>query len=63
VNVHGHQGAGGRRDLRCPDVVTTSGGGDLCTARSDTYLNGRSVAVPFAAPSVQTLRMDGVTVQ
>jgi galactan endo-1,6-beta-galactosidase len=40
----------------------TSGGGDLYTARSDTYLNGRSLSVPFAAGSVQTFEIDGVTV-
>ncbi len=42
--------------------TVTTGGGDLYTARSDTYLNGRSVSVPFAARSVQTLQVDGVTV-
>ncbi|MFC8661472.1 beta-1,6-galactanase [Streptomyces sp. NPDC057199] len=40
----------------------TSGGGDLYTARSDTYLNGKSLSVPFAAASVQTFEIDGVTV-
>ncbi|MEU5701185.1 glycoside hydrolase [Streptomyces aurantiacus] len=40
----------------------TSGGGDLYTARSDTYLNGKSLSVPFAAGSVQTFEIDGVTV-
>ncbi|MDG9720400.1 glycoside hydrolase [Streptomyces sp. DH24] len=42
--------------------TVTTGGGDLYTAHSDTYLNGTSVAVPFAALSVQTLQVDGVTV-
>ncbi|WAU83753.1 beta-1,6-galactanase [Streptomyces sp. Qhu-G9] len=40
----------------------TSGGGDLYTARSDTYLNGKRLSVPFAAASVQTFEIDGVTV-
>ncbi|MGW3417940.1 glycoside hydrolase [Streptomyces phaeochromogenes] len=40
----------------------TSGSGDLYTARSDTYLNGKSLSVPFAAASVQTFEIDGVTV-
>ncbi|MFE7036274.1 beta-1,6-galactanase [Streptomyces sp. NPDC057621] len=40
----------------------TSGSGDLYTARSDTYLNGKSLSVPFAAGSVQTFEIDGVTV-
>ncbi|BCL26138.1 glycoside hydrolase [Streptomyces aurantiacus] len=40
----------------------TSGGGDLYTARSDTYLNGKSLSVPFAAGSVQTFEIDGVAV-
>ncbi|MEU5339725.1 MULTISPECIES: glycoside hydrolase [unclassified Streptomyces] len=42
--------------------TVTSGGGDLYTARSDTYLNGKSLSVPFAAASVQTFEIDGVTV-
>ncbi|MEV7085798.1 glycoside hydrolase [Streptomyces sp. NPDC093085] len=41
--------------------TVTTGGGDLYTARSDTYLSGKTVAVPFAARSVQTLQVDGVT--
>ena len=40
----------------------TSGGGDLYAARSDTHLNGKSLSVPFAAASVQTFEIDGVTV-
>ncbi|MFI0962358.1 beta-1,6-galactanase [Streptomyces sp. NPDC021080] len=40
----------------------TSGGGDLYTSHADTYLNGKSVAVPFPAGSVQTLQVDGVAV-
>ncbi|MES9519897.1 glycoside hydrolase [Streptomyces capoamus] len=42
------------------NTVTT--GGDRYTAHSDTYLNGRSLSVPFAAKSVQTLQIDGITV-
>jgi len=42
--------------------TVTGGGGDLYTARSDTYLSGKSVAVPFAAGAVQTLQVDGVTI-
>jgi galactan endo-1,6-beta-galactosidase len=40
----------------------TSGGGDLYAAHSDTYLSGKSIAVPFAAGAVQTLQVDGVVV-
>ncbi|MFI6334798.1 beta-1,6-galactanase [Streptomyces sp. NPDC050535] len=42
--------------------TATSGSGDLYTARSDTYLSGKSVSVPFAAGAVQTLQIDGVVV-
>lgn len=40
----------------------TAGGGDLYMSHSDTYLSGESLAVPFAAGSVQTLQIDGVTI-
>ncbi|MFI8187275.1 glycoside hydrolase [Streptomyces sp. NPDC085946] len=40
--------------------TVTTGGGDLYTARSDIRLSGRSVSVPFAAKSVQTVQVDGV---
>ncbi|WP_416974940.1 beta-1,6-galactanase [Streptomyces sp. 4F14] len=40
----------------------TTGGGDLYTARSDIRVSGKTVAVPFAAKSVQTLQIDGVVV-
>ncbi|GAB2446620.1 hypothetical protein [Streptomyces incanus] len=43
--------------------TVTTGSDDLCTAHSDIRLTGTSVSVPFAAKSVQTLRLDGVTVQ
>lgn len=42
--------------------TATSGTGDLYTSHSDTYLNGKSLAVPFAAGAVQTVQVDGVTV-
>jgi len=42
--------------------TVTTGGGDLYTARTDIRLSGKSVAVPFAAKSVQTLQIDGVVV-
>ncbi|MHC5902544.1 glycoside hydrolase [Streptomyces sp. S6] len=42
--------------------TVTTGGGDLYTARSDIRLSGKTVAVPFAAKSVQTLQIDGVAV-
>ncbi|OIJ99467.1 glycoside hydrolase [Streptomyces monashensis] len=42
--------------------TVTTGGSDLYTAHSDTYLSGKAVAVPFAAKSVQTLEVDGVSV-
>ncbi|UOB12615.1 beta-1,6-galactanase [Streptomyces sp. HP-A2021] len=41
--------------------TVTTGGGDLYTPRSDIRLSGKSVSVPFAAKSVQTLQIDGVT--
>ena len=42
------------------NTVTT--GGDLYRSYSDTYLNGKSVAVSVAGKAVQTLQIDGVTV-
>jgi len=42
--------------------TVTSGSGDLYTARSDTYLSGKTISVPFAAGAVQTLQVDGVTI-
>lgn len=42
--------------------TVTGGGGDLYTARSDRFLSGKTVAVPFAAGAVQTLQVDGVTI-
>ncbi|MFI0780300.1 glycoside hydrolase [Streptomyces sp. NPDC021212] len=39
----------------------TAGGGDLYTARRDTVLDGKRLTVPFAAQSVQTFQIDGVT--
>ncbi|WP_028803446.1 glycoside hydrolase [Streptomyces sp. 142MFCol3.1] len=40
----------------------TGAGGDRYTAHTDTYLTGKTVAVPFAAGAVQTLEVDGVAV-
>jgi galactan endo-1,6-beta-galactosidase len=40
----------------------TTGGGDLYKSYSNTTLSGKTVAVPFAAKSVQTLQIDGVTI-
>lgn len=45
-----------------PRWNTVTSGGDLYTARSDTYLSGKTVSVPFAAGAVQTLQIDGVTI-
>lgn len=42
------------------NTVTT--GGDKYASYSDTFLSGKSVAVPFAAKAVQTLQIDGVTI-
>ncbi len=42
------------------NTVTT--GGDRYRAYSNTFLSGKSVAVPFAAKSVQTLQIDGVVI-
>ncbi|MEU0675742.1 glycoside hydrolase [Streptomyces sp. NPDC006172] len=42
------------------NTVTT--GGDRYRAYANTYLSGKSVAVPFAAKAVQTLQVDGVTI-
>lgn len=41
----------------------TTGGGDLYRARSDTYLSGKTLSVPFPPKAVQTLQVDGVTVE
>lgn len=54
--------AGGTGGLVPRWNTVTSGSGDLYTARSDTYLSGKSVSVPFAAGAVQTLQIDGVVV-
>ncbi|MFI9584298.1 glycoside hydrolase [Streptomyces sp. NPDC052236] len=40
--------------------TVTSGSGDLYTPRTDRYLNGKLLSVPFAAASVQTFEIDGV---
>ncbi|MER6627000.1 glycoside hydrolase [Streptomyces sp. NPDC000987] len=45
-----------------PRWNTATTGGDRYKAYADTYLSGKSVAVPFAAKSVQTLQVDGVTI-
>lgn len=42
------------------NTVTT--GGDKYVSYSNTFLSGKSVAVPFAAKAVQTLQIDGVTI-
>jgi len=42
------------------NTVTT--GGDKYASYSNTFLSGKSVAVPFAAKAVQTLQIDGVTI-
>ncbi|MFI1724014.1 beta-1,6-galactanase [Streptomyces sp. NPDC020489] len=42
------------------NTVTT--GGDKYASYSNTFLNGKSVAVPFAAKAVQTIQVDGVTI-
>ncbi|MEV6998893.1 beta-1,6-galactanase [Streptomyces sp. NPDC093982] len=42
------------------NTVTT--GGDQYRAYANTYLSGKSVAVPFAAKAVQTLQVDGVVI-
>jgi galactan endo-1,6-beta-galactosidase len=42
-------------------TVTGGTGGDRYRAYSDTYPNGRTAAVPFAAGSVQTIQVDGGT--
>ncbi|MFG2354087.1 beta-1,6-galactanase [Streptomyces sp. NPDC048521] len=41
--------------------TVTTGGSDRYTPHTDTYLSGKSLSVPFAAKSVQTLQVDGVT--
>ncbi|MCP2164306.1 glycoside hydrolase [Goodfellowiella coeruleoviolacea] len=40
----------------------TSGTGDRYTAHQDTYLTGKQLRVSFAAQSVQTFQVDGVSV-
>jgi galactan endo-1,6-beta-galactosidase len=42
--------------------TVTTGGSDLYTPHSDTYLSGKYLSVPFAPKSIQTLQLDGVTV-
>ncbi|MFJ7078099.1 beta-1,6-galactanase [Streptomyces sp. NPDC098781] len=42
------------------NTVTT--GGDQYRSYANTYLSGKTVAVPFAAQSVQTLQIDGVVI-
>ncbi|MFI9171504.1 beta-1,6-galactanase [Streptomyces lincolnensis] len=42
------------------NTVTT--GGDKYASYSNTFLSGKTVAVPFAAKAVQTLQIDGVTI-
>ncbi|GHH24237.1 glycoside hydrolase [Streptomyces lanatus] len=42
------------------NTVTT--GGDQYRSYSNTYLSGKSVAVPFAGKAVQTLQVDGVVI-
>ena len=42
------------------NTVTT--GGDKYASYSNTYLSGKTVAVPFAAKAVQTIQIDGVTI-
>ncbi|MGW2646538.1 beta-1,6-galactanase [Streptomyces sp. NPDC001393] len=42
--------------------TVTTGGADLYTPHSDTHLSGKTLSAPFAAKSIQTLQVDGVTV-
>jgi len=42
------------------NTVTT--GGDKYASYSNTFLSGKTVAVPFAAKAVQTIQIDGVTI-
>ncbi|MGW3194226.1 beta-1,6-galactanase [Streptomyces sp. NPDC001118] len=41
--------------------TVTTGGADLYTPHTDTYLSGKKVSAPFAPKSIQTLQVDGVT--
>ncbi|WP_031225858.1 beta-1,6-galactanase [Streptomyces roseochromogenus] len=41
--------------------TVTTGGTDLYTQHTDTYLSGKTISAPFAAKSIQTLQVDGVT--
>jgi galactan endo-1,6-beta-galactosidase len=45
-----------------PRWSTVPGGGDRYAARQDLRLTGKTVRVPFAAASVQTIEVDGVAV-
>ncbi|MGC0340443.1 beta-1,6-galactanase [Streptomyces sp. SLBN-8D4] len=45
-----------------PRWSTVTTGGDKYASYSNTFLSGKSVAVPFAAKAVQTLQIDGVTI-
>ncbi|MFF5479866.1 glycoside hydrolase [Streptomyces sp. NPDC012935] len=53
--------AGGSGGL-VPRWNTVTTGGDQYRAYANTYLSGKSVAVPFAAKAVQTLQIDGVVI-
>ncbi|CCK29791.1 Endo-beta-1,6-galactanase [Streptomyces davaonensis JCM 4913] len=44
-----------------PRWNTVTGGGDMYRAYTNTYVTGKSVSATFAAGSVQTLQVDGVT--
>ncbi|MGW1910668.1 beta-1,6-galactanase [Streptomyces sp. NPDC002076] len=41
--------------------TVTTGGADLYTPHSDTYVSGKTLSVPFAPKSIQTLQVDGAT--
>lgn len=52
----------GGTDGLVPRWSTVPAGADRYTQRADTRLSGKTVRVPFAAASVQTIQVDGVEV-
>ncbi|HET6858408.1 MAG TPA: glycoside hydrolase [Streptomyces sp.] len=54
-------GAGTDGTVRRWNTLTT-GGGDLYTEHTGARLNGKQLTVPFAAASVQTIQIEGVSV-
>jgi O-glycosyl hydrolase len=61
-DLSGFSTASGGSGGLVPRWNTVTTGGDAYKSYSDTHVSGRTVAVPFAAKSVQTLQIDGVVI-